>query len=710
MARIRLEPAAAMVSALALALVASCAPKVEPPKVGAMDIGGTVSGQHGPEAGVWVIAETKDLPTRFAKIVVTDDKGRFLVPDLPKASYKVWARGYGIVDTDSTQANLGATVSLTAKDASAAEAAKGYPAAYWYSMLPIPAAGDFSGPSRNAEIPDGLTRNEWINTVKESACVGCHQLGDESTRTIPKAFASAGNSEAQWIRRMQSGQAGSDMISVISPLGELAFKNFAAWTDKVASGALPKAKPDRPQGIERNVVITTWDWLDAQHYLHDAMSTDARNPTVNGYGPVYGSTELSTNQFPVLDPVKNTVGVVTFPATKGTPVAAGPVNAPSAYWGDQAIWDSQANIHNQMFDDKGRLWMTSAVRDPANEPAYCKKGSSNPSAQAEPLDKAARHLSVMDPKTGKFTLVDTCYADHHLQFDAKGWLWTSGGGPVVGWLDVPTFDKTHDAATAQGWTPLIIDTNGNGKRDAYTEAGQPTDPNKDTRVIAPFYAIMPNLADGSVWGSAWTGGKLGPYSLVRIAPGSDPARTALAEVYQMPAPYFGVRGTAISSEGVVWAGLASGQLASFDRRKCKGPLNGPKALTGQLCPEGWSFYKLPGPAFESDPDLQVEASYYTWVDQHDAVGLGKDVPIITGNEFDGFHAFVNGKFITLRVPYPLNFYAKGMDARIDDPNAGWKGRGLWSTTGDRTPFHHEGGKGTKPMAVHIQIRPDPLAD
>jgi hypothetical protein len=317
---------------------------------------------------------------------------------------------------------------------------------------------------------------------------------------------------------------------------------------------------------------------------------------------------------------------------------------------------------------------------------------------------------MYEPKTGKFTLVDTCYSDHHLQFDAKGWLWTSGGGAVVGWLDVPTLDKTHDAAKAQGWTPLILDTNGNGKRDAYTESGQPTDPNKDARVIAPFYAIMPNLADGSVWGSAWAGAKLLPWALVRIAPGADPARTAMAEVYQVPDPNYGVRGTAISSEGVVWAGLASGQLASFDRRKCKGPLNGPKAATGQLCPEGWSFVKLPGPAFESDPDLQVEASYYTWVDQHDALGLGKDTPIITGNEMDGFHALVNGKFITMRVPYPLNFYAKGMDGRIDDPNAGWKGRGLWSTTGDRTPFHHEGGKGTKPMVVHIQMRPDPLAD
>src|SRR5437899_1530499 len=71
------------------------------------DIGGVVSGAHGPEAGVWVIAETSDLPTRFVRIVVTDDRGRYLVPDLPKASYRVWVRGYGLVDSPKVQSAPG---------------------------------------------------------------------------------------------------------------------------------------------------------------------------------------------------------------------------------------------------------------------------------------------------------------------------------------------------------------------------------------------------------------------------------------------------------------------------------------------------------------------------------------------------------------------------------------------------------------------------
>jgi hypothetical protein len=71
------------------------------------DIGGVVSGPAGPEAGVWVIAETRDLPVRYIKSVVTDDQGRFVVPDLPAANYSVWARGYGLVDSAKSSAKPG---------------------------------------------------------------------------------------------------------------------------------------------------------------------------------------------------------------------------------------------------------------------------------------------------------------------------------------------------------------------------------------------------------------------------------------------------------------------------------------------------------------------------------------------------------------------------------------------------------------------------
>jgi hypothetical protein len=165
----------------------------------------------------------------------------------------------------------------------------------------------------------------------------------------------------------------------------------------------------------------------------------------------------------------------------------------------------------------------------------------------------------------------------------------------------------------------------------------------------------------------------------------------------------------IDREGVAWVALASGHLASFDRRKCKGPLNGPKA-TGQHCPEGWSLYPEPLPQLKgvTDPG-SAGASYYAWVDQFDTFGLGRNVPISTGNAADGLLALVKGEWVILRVPYPTGYYTKWLDGRIDDPKAGWKGRGLWSTVSTRAPFHMETGAGTTSKVVKFQLRPGPLA-
>jgi hypothetical protein len=215
---------------------------------------------------------------------------------------------------------------------------------------------------------------------------------------------------------------------------------------------------------------------------------------------------------------------------------------------------------------------------------------------------------------------------------------------------------------------------------------------------------MPSPADGSIWGTI----RNNPGSVARLVPGDNPSETALAEIFHVPMPGYGPRGGDIDSQGVVWVSLASGHMGSFDRRKCKGPLNGPKA-TGNHCPEGWAFYQYPGPGFQGIGENSAESSYYSWVDQHNILGLGKDVPMSTANLMDGLVALADGKMVSLRVPYPLGFYAKGFDGRIDDANAGWKGRGLWSSSGDRTPWLQEGGKGMTPMAVHFQLRPDPLA-
>jgi hypothetical protein len=675
------------------------------------DIGGVVTGPGGPEAGVWVIAETRDLPVRFIKSVVTDDRGRYVVPDLPNASYSLWVRGYGLVDSAKATSVPGRIVNLRATPApDAAAAAQYYPAIYWYSMLKIPAASQFGGTDG---IPANVTQERWLDLMKSNGCIGCHQIGQLSTRTIPSAFGTFASSEQAWMRRVQAGQSGPQMLGQLKGLGSLSFRNYGDWTDRIARGELPHAKPGRPQGVERNIVITLREWMDEKHYLHDLIASDRRHPTVNAYGPLFGSPEYSSDMIPILDPVRNTATTFKAPVRDpDMPLSLGPGHAaaldalePSAYWGAERIWETRVNNHNSMFGRDGRLWLAAAIRG-AENPAFCKAGSDHPSAKLFPVERTNRHLAVFEPKTQKYTFIDTCFGTHHLQFgyDANETLWTSGGGPVVGWLNTKMFDATGDAAKSQGWTALVVDTNGNGKRDEHVDPDQPPDPAKDTRVNAGFYAVMPSPADGSVWGSF-----RGPRSgVVRIDPGSNPPQTALAEIYNVPSPGFGVRGADIDKKGVVWVSLASGHLGSFDRRKCKGPLHGPKA-TGDHCPEGWTFHQYPGPGFQGIGENSAESSYYTWVDQHDTFGLGTDVPMSTANLNDGLVALKDGRMVLLRVPYPLGFYAKGFDGRIDDAKAGWKGRGLWAANGDRTPWLIEGGKGSKPLAAHFQLRPDPLA-
>jgi hypothetical protein len=684
-------------------------------QVGASDLAGVVTGSKGPEAGVWVVAETTDLPTRFTKIVVTDDRGRYLMPDLPRASYHVWVRGYGLVDSPKVRSEPGSMLNLKAVDApSAAAAAEYYPPIYWYSMLKIPPKSEFPGTGEKGNgIAEGMrTQAHWLNGVKTNGCMSCHALGTRGTRTMPKEFTHM-NSQDAWARRIASGQAMNNMITATSRLGShRALGLWSDWTDRIAAGELPFDRPQRPQGIERNLVLTLWDWSRPTAYMHDLIGTDRRKPTVNANGRFYGAPENSTDLWPVLDPVRNTVSEVRHPVRDPkTPSHATDPMAPSPYWGDKPIWDSQTSTHNQMMDEKGRVWATARIRPPAN-PEACRKGSTHPSAKVFPLERATRHLSMYDPASGKWTLISTCFPTHHLIFaeDANNTLWTSsgvGGVGVVGWLDRKVFEETGDEMRAQGWTPFVIDTNGNGRRDEWVEPQAAVDPKKDKRVAVNLYSVVVNPKDGSVWGTS-----LAPYPsyVVRVAPGADPTHTALTEIYEPPLPAYGARGGDIDRNGVFWASYASGHLASFDRRKCKGPLNGPKAATGKHCPEGWTLYRFPGPQFRDvQDDGSAEASYYVWVDWFNTLGLGENVPIATGNMSDGYHALVNGKFVMLRVPYPMGFFAKWAEGRIDDPRGGWKGRSIWATSSNRTVFHSEGGKDNRPKVVRFQMRPDPLA-
>src|SRR6516225_4859315 len=256
---------------LAIAPVAAPAQQTGPqsvaaPAIDADDIGGVVTSRMGPESGVWVVAETTDLGTRFAKMAVTDDYGRFVIPDLPKATYRVWVRGYGLVDSPKVSTEPGKTLNLTAVIAPSLQAAaQYYPAIYWASMIRVPDRSKFPGTGADGNgIPVGVTSQDvWLNRVKTNGCGNCHQIGNYATRTIPEAFGHFDSSIAAWARRLQSGPAGGDMsffmAGLLTPEGGH-LKALADWTDRIKAGEIPSATPPRPVGIERNLVVTVRDW------------------------------------------------------------------------------------------------------------------------------------------------------------------------------------------------------------------------------------------------------------------------------------------------------------------------------------------------------------------------------------------------------------------------------------------------------------------
>src|SRR5438132_12626600 len=213
-----------------------------PVQIDGDDIGGVVTSKHGPEAGVWVIAETTELGTRFARIAVTDDHGRYVIPDLPQATYSVWVRGYGLVDSPRVTSVRGRIVNLTAVPApNAAAAAEYYPAIYWFSMLKIPDKGLFpgTGPDGNGMPVAFKSQEQWLNAVQLNGCGNCHQLGDKPTREIPAALGTSGSSVEAWTRRLQSGPGGGTMVRTIGTLNTSDgghVRRLAEWTDRVRAG------------------------------------------------------------------------------------------------------------------------------------------------------------------------------------------------------------------------------------------------------------------------------------------------------------------------------------------------------------------------------------------------------------------------------------------------------------------------------------------
>jgi hypothetical protein len=714
-------------------------------------ISGVVKSAQGAEAGVWVIAETKDLPTNFIKIVVTDDEGRFVIPELPPATYSVWVRGYGLVDSAPVQMKPRTdAVALTAVIAKTPrEAARVYPGNYWLSLLEPPSASEFpgTGPQGNGLGPAMQTQNQWINSLK-SDCNFCHQLGNAETRSVDHVLAAKPELKTHteaWEWRLGTGVRGTSMYAVLNTQGkERSLKAYADWTERIAKGEVPPAPP-RPKGMERNLVITLWDVGDDHSFMHDEISTDKNHPTVNANGRIY-AVSAGHGQLVVLDPNENstfTMDIPTREPKEHVPSRFPAPNRPSLHWGSEHLWGNPpydpADPHNPMFDSKGRVWMTSKIRG-NTDPAWC-SDATNTFADWFPLRSSARQASYYDPKTNTFTLIDTCFSTHHLQFDNdpdETVYFNELTGPMFGWIDTKVYADTHDEQKAVGWCGQVLDTNGDGKitkpwnmpagrgGDSVTYQGDtptarggapsggaqagrgaaPFDPKLDTMVSYSMYSVIPSPVDDTVWGAS----ERFPGYLIRLKRGSNPPATCMTQIFKVPEPGFDPRGIDIDSHGVVWTALAaSSHLASFDVRKCK-DLDGPARTDGSQCRDGWTLYQTTGPKLRGT-DVPADFHYYNWVDQHDIAGFGADTPFATGSNSDALLALnpQRREWMTLRVPYPLGFYSRGMDGRIDDPSAGWKGRALYANYGTHFVWHIEGGKGTKGKIVKFQIRPSPLA-
>ena len=724
--------------------------------VDADDIGGVVNGPNGPEAGVWVIAETTDLGTKFSKIVVTDDRGRYVVPDLPKANYKVWVRGYGLVDSVPVTTAPGKNVALTAMVAPTAKAAAHYyPGNYWLSLMQIPPKDAFpitvpapaaaagrgaagaggAAPAGRGNAVGGAPaaaagptvindQGEWVFLLKRG-CQACHQMGLQATREIPSSLGRFDSTAAAWERLVGSGQTGAGMVNAVNAFGhERGMAMFADWVDRIAAGETPQAPP-RPTGAERNVVLTLWDWNTDRAFTHDMIATSKLHPTVNANGSVYGP-DWSAGALAVLNPQTFTKAMIPSPMTvesdrsKLRTWSPQQFAQPSVAWGDEIVWTDPVNSNQPHMDSKGRVWYRSQTR--ADQLPFCKTGSANAFAANFPQDQTGKGLIMYDPKTNKATPIDICYGDQHSVFadDPDETLFSTGGGGI-GWFKTRVWDETHDAEKAQGWCPAVIDYNGDGKTGPWTRVNEPADPTLDRAVAgANGYGIGFNPVDKSFWIAAGTlGGKNAavPGRLIRMVPGNNPPATCLTEVYEPPyhnpkAPgveAYWMQGVDVDSNGIVWAALTgSNHLAAFDRSKCA-VKNGPTA-TGQQCPEGWTLYPVPSPTFRG-ADAKTDFYYFMWMDRYNTLGLGNNVPVINGTGSDALIAFKpdTKEWVTIRVPYPLGFYTRGMDGRIDDPATGWKGRGLWAANNDRVVWLHEGGKGTTSQVVHVQLRPDPLA-
>jgi hypothetical protein len=469
------------------------------------------------------------------------------------------------------------------------------------SMLEPPARSAFPiGTGQSQQTLEG-----WMHSFK-SSCNFCHQLGNGITRTLDHVFKAKPElktSVEAWDYRLQAGVRGNGMSGAATSLNrQYALNMFSSWTDRIAKGETPAVTPPRPRGIERNAVITMWDWGTDHSFMHDQVSTSRQMPWLNGGGRVY-AVSAGHGTLVVLNPVThetNEIEIPTRQARSEVPSRFPPPNPPSLWWGSERLWNTPAyntsDPHNPMLDTKGRVWLTSKIRN--QTPAWCGDATNKYVSWFGP-ESGGRQASYYDPRTQKFQLIETCYATHHLQFDNDAnetVYFNELSGPIVGWVDSKVYDQTLASTkdefkaeqAAVGWCGQIVDTNGDGKitkpwqiapRGGFDNLLYVTDtegagaiagrggaargqaagggrgrgqgapaaafnPQQDSQVSYSLYSVIPSPVDDSVWGVA----ESFPGYLIRVKRGNNPPETCMTQIFKVPAPGLDPRGVDIEQQ------------------------------------------------------------------------------------------------------------------------------------------------------------------
>ena len=680
----------------------------------------------GPEAGVWVIAETDELEDgvpqdrrhrrRTGSTCCRSCRTR---PSRSGSAATGWSTPEPVAARPDQELDLTAVVA-----ASPQEAAQVYP----LHLLAVA-----HQPARRARVPGHRSRGQRHQPAdgqpgrvdqQPEGLQRCHQVGNKRTREIPDLddFDSA---RSAWADRVQRGQRGSLMNSFVTRFGpDAGLDMLVDWTDRIAAGeAPPRPAPAAGHRAQRRAD----DVELGRHvaFVHDEIATDKRNPRVNRPTARSTASDIGNDFLLVTDTLAHSSKMIKIPLRENDPPVPSMFQTegfkPWRDFGAEAVWNDPANPHNPMIDaGRGAVWLTTRVRHPEQPRLGAVRGRTTPTpSTSRSIAPAVTPATTIRRRTTSSSSAPAT-ARNHLQFaeDANDTLYFSGRRPGHRLARHEGLRRDRRRAARPG---LVPDRHRHQRRRGDHEAVERAGPRAGSREEA---AVRPGT------GHARACRRLRHHR-------QPPGRRGLDRLGRLPGPYAAPRArrktrprpasvsctrcrsrratgpaastsTATACSGPRWPAAATSPR--FDRGECT-VFGGPEARDGRQCDAGWSFYKAPGPNFR-DTDIGTDFHYYNWVDQFNTLGLGENIPIANGSSSDSLLALdpETGEWTILRVPYPQGFpqpWARRPHRRSRTP----AGRAAASTppTAPTRRGTWKGGPVEPGNLVKFQIRPDPLA-